>query len=100
MVNTDFTSELNNYPVPNAFTPNNDGNNDCFGIKHWGSLLSLEMEVFDRWGERVFISMTPGDCWDGNYKGNPQPTGTYVYQIKATTPCGIAYRKGTVLLIR
>jgi gliding motility-associated-like protein len=99
-VNTDFTAEVSKYPVPSAFTPNNDGNNDCFGIKYWGSMVSFEIDVFDRWGVRVFMSSRQGDCWDGNFKGVPQPSGTYVYQIRAVTRCGIAYRKGTVLLIR
>jgi len=99
-VNTDFSSVLSKYPVPSAFTPNHDGNNDCFGIKLWGSIQVMEMEVFNRWGERVFISTSAGDCWDGSFKGVPQPSGTYIYQIRAVTPCGVAYRKGTVLLIR
>jgi gliding motility-associated-like protein len=99
-VNTDFTSDISKYPVPSAFTPNNDGNNDCFRLKYWGRLMTLEMEVFNRWGERVFISRTPDDCWDGNFKGKPQPPGPYIYQIRAATPCGVAYRKGTVMLIR
>jgi len=99
-VNTDYTADLSKYPVPSAFTPNNDGNNDCFRLKYWGNLITLEMEVFNRWGERVFIARTPDDCWDGNFRGTPQPPGPYIYQIKATTPCGVAYRKGTVLLVR
>jgi gliding motility-associated-like protein len=99
-VNSDYSSELSNYPVPSAFTPNHDGNNDCFRLKNWGRLISLEMEVFNRWGECVFISRTQDDCWDGNFKGTPQPPGTYIYQIRASTPCGVAYRKGTFLLIR
>jgi gliding motility-associated-like protein len=99
-VNTDFNSALSQYPIPSAFTPNNDGHNDCFGLKNWGVITTMEMEVFNRWGERVFVSTSPSNCWDGNYKGVPQPAGGYVYQIKATTPCGTAYRKGVVMLIR
>lgn len=99
-VGTDYTAELSKYPVPSAFTPNNDGHNDCFGLKYWGRLTVLEMEVFDRWGQRVFFTNKTDGCWDGNYKGTPQPAGTYIYQIRAVTPCGTAYRKGAVILIR
>jgi gliding motility-associated-like protein len=99
-VETDYTTALSKYPVPSAFTPDNDGHNDCFGLKYWGSVLSLEMEVMNRWGQRLFISRAPNDCWDGTFKGTPQPAGAYIYQIRAITPCGTAYRKGTVLLIR
>lgn len=99
-VGTDYTAELSKYPVPSAFTPNNDGHNDCFRLKYWGRVTSLEMEVFNRWGQRVFFTTNADDCWDGTYKGAPQPAGAYIYQIRAATPCGMAYRKGTVHLIR
>jgi gliding motility-associated-like protein len=90
----------NRLPVPSAFTPNNDGNNDCFGLKYWGSVQSLELAVFNRQGLRVFFTTDPQQCWDGTYKGKAQPAGAYVYQIRATTACGTAYRKGTVILVR
>lgn len=96
----DFAADLSKYPIPSAFTPNNDGNNDCFGLKYWGRITSLEMKVFNRWGQLVFSTSDPGACWDGTLRGTPQPAGTYVYQVKATTACGTAFRKGTVMLIR
>ncbi|MDP4252887.1 MAG: gliding motility-associated C-terminal domain-containing protein [Bacteroidota bacterium] len=88
------------YPVASAFTPNGDGHNDCFGIKYWGAVKGFEMAVFDRMGARVFYTKDPGGCWDGTFNGQPQPTGTYVYYIKAETLCGPAFKKGTVQLIR
>ncbi|HEY4061669.1 MAG TPA: CshA/CshB family fibrillar adhesin-related protein [Puia sp.] len=99
-VSVDFTIDLSHYPVPSAFSPNNDGNNDCFGLKYWGRVSSLELTVFNRWGQRVFFTSDPQGCWDGTYKGTPQPAGGYVYQIRATTACGTAYRKGIVILVR
>lgn len=100
IVAVDFTADPSHYPIPSAFTPNNDGNNDCFGLKYWGRVTNLEMEVFNRWGQRVFFTKDPTNCWDGTYKGLPQPGGGYVYQIRAITACGMVYRRGTVLLIR
>jgi len=88
------------FPVANAFTPNGDGVNDCFGIKYWGYIGEFEMSVFNRWGLRVFYSRHSGDCWDGTFDGKPQPAGTYVYMIKAFALCGEAFRRGTVELIR
>jgi hypothetical protein len=38
--------------------------------------------------------------WDGTYNGQPQPTGTYVNMIKATTLCGVAFKRDTFELIR
>ncbi|HTI07017.1 MAG TPA: CshA/CshB family fibrillar adhesin-related protein [Puia sp.] len=99
-VAVDFTADPSHYPIPSAFTPNHDGSNDCFGLKYWGRVTHLEMEVYNRWGQRVFFTNDPNECWDGTYKGNPQPGGGYVYQIRATTACGTVYRKGTVMLIR
>lgn len=93
-------STTNGYPVANAFTPNGDGHNDCFGIKYWGYIDHLEISVFNRWGQRVFSSQNRGQCWDGTFNGHMQPAGTYAYIIKARTLCGDVIRKGTLLLIR
>jgi gliding motility-associated-like protein len=90
----------NGYLLPTAFTPNGDGLNDCFGVKSWGNLSRLEMNIYNRWGQLLFHSTNASNCWDGTYKGIPQPTGTFVYQIKATSICGDIYRKGSIILIR
>lgn len=86
--------------IPNAFTPNGDGRNDCFGIRFWGNIINLDISVFSRWGQQVFRSTDPNACWDGKFKGAEQPAGTYIYFIKVTTGCGTAAYKGTVTLIR
>jgi gliding motility-associated-like protein len=88
------------FPVPSAFTPNGDGRNDCFGVRHWGAATNFSMNLYNRWGERVFHADDPSQCWDGIYKGVPQPGDVYVYWIKAKTLCGDVFRKGTFVLIR
>jgi gliding motility-associated-like protein len=88
------------FPVANAFTPNGDGANDRFGIKYWGYISSFQLSVFNRQGMLVFASENPDLGWDGTFKGQPQPTGTYTYMIRANTLCGTAVKKGTVELIR
>jgi len=88
------------FVLPNAFTPNGDGHNDCFGVRQWGEVTIEELAVFNRQGLRVFSTTNPGECWDGSFKGQPQASGGYVYVIKARTPCGELTRTGMVLLIR
>jgi len=90
----------NTFVVPNAFSPNGDGVNDCFGLSRWGDVQLEELEVFNRQGMRVFTARNPSQCWDGTFQGQAQPAGTYVYIIKARTFCGEVTRRGTVVLIR
>jgi gliding motility-associated-like protein len=88
------------FPVPNSFTPNGDGLNDCFSIKHWGAVNGLKFEVFNRWGERLFYTNNVNECWDGTFNGVQQPGAVYVYRISAETICGKVSREGTITLIR
>lgn len=90
----------NGYPVPNAFTPNDDGFNDCFGVKKWGFVTNLDFSIYTRTGDLIFHTKNSSECWKGTYKGILQPAGAYIYQIHAKTNCGFVYRKGTVMLIR
>lgn len=90
----------NSFVVPNAFSPNGDGHNDCFGVTRWGDVRLQEMSVFNRFGIRVFTTRNPSECWDGTYHGQPQQTGAYVFVIRAHTFCGEFARTGTVMLVR
>src|SRR5205085_10402324 len=58
--------ENGNYLMPTAFTPNNDGKNDCYGVKYWGTIQEIDFSIYNRWGERIFHTNTIGQCWDGN----------------------------------
>jgi gliding motility-associated-like protein len=99
-VNVDVALAFTRYPIPSAFTPNGDGKNDCFGLKFWGETNTFEFSVFNRGGNLLFNTRYPGDCWDGTFKGIVQPSGTYIYMIRAKTICGDVLRKGAVLLAR
>ena len=89
------------YLMPNAFTPDNDGLNDCYGIKYWGVIQELEFSIYNRWGERIFFTKNAGQCWDGTYKGKKQDSGVFVYMITAKTNCeSKVFRKGTFVLVR
>ncbi|MCW3119127.1 MAG: gliding motility-associated C-terminal protein, partial [Chitinophagaceae bacterium] len=72
-----------------------------FGAKYWGFITDFDFSIFNRWGERVFNTKSPTQCWDGNYKGNRQKSDVYVYIIRAKSFCEASiFRKGTVALIR
>ncbi len=101
LVKYDNFSNKGGYQMPSAFTPNNDGLNDCYGVKYWGVVDAIEFSIFNRWGERVFYTKSKDQCWDGTFRGEKQPAGVYVYMIKANTNCepGV-FRKGTLVLVR
>lgn len=86
--------------MPNAFTPNGDGLNDCYGLKNWMYIKKLEFRIFNRYGEQVFGTSDPNKCWDGKYKGKIADQGTYVFYIKAETSCGTEEQKGNFILAR
>jgi gliding motility-associated-like protein len=88
------------FVVPNAFTPNGDRKNDCFGIQRWGNAIVQEFTVYNRWGQKVFQSNNPNQCWDGTFNGKPQDSGGYVYVIRAKTLCGEVTTRGIVMLVR
>jgi len=67
--------------IPNAFTPNGDGINDTWNIKFLSAYVNCSVDIFNRWGEKVYSSTGYSVPWDGSYKGTALPTGTYYYII-------------------
>lgn len=67
--------------VPNTFTPNNDGVNDTWDIKYLDSYPGCTVEIYNRYGERLFYSVGYPIPWDGKYKGADLPVGVYYYII-------------------
>jgi gliding motility-associated-like protein len=87
--------------MPSAFSPNNDGVNDCFGILSPPVLSNYKLEIFDRWSEVVFESNAADICWDGTYKGAPALADTYSYIVSYVCYNGrLMYKKGTVSIIK
>jgi len=68
---------------PNAFTPNNNGNNDFF-MGYGAGIKTYHMQIFDRWGERLFETTDINTGWDGTYKGAKVPEGIYVCKFDLT----------------
>ena len=97
-VNVDQNSQ---FIIPNVFTPNGDNINDMFTVKGV-SLKTLDAEVFNRWGEKVYEWHTTSGGWDGRTaSGLLSPSGTYFFIINASGMDGKKYfEKGSFTLIR
>lgn len=83
--------------IPNVFTPNNDGINDCYGINH----IELRGEcnrlfIYNRWGLLIYDSNKNGSCWNGYWKGEQAPEGVYFYLLQHKQKT----HHGTISLIR
>ncbi len=86
--------------IPEAFSPNGDGQNDVLYVRG-DCIKTMQFDVFDRWGNRVFETSDKNIGWNGMYKGDAMNTGSYVYSITATMYDGtIVSKKGNVALVR
>lgn len=87
--------------IPNAFTPNADGLNDYFEVLGHQP-MQYYMEIFDRYGQRVFLSEKVSDKWNGkSYTGEDLNAGVYYYYIKGQCYDGSAIdQKGSITIIR
>ena len=66
--------------IPNAFTPNDDNINDVFYVYGY-SISEVTMDIFDRWGEKLFSSNDQKVGWNGTYKGANCKSEVYVYKV-------------------
>jgi gliding motility-associated-like protein len=86
---------------PTAFTPNNDGRNDGFGvIGGVGSINSYRLSIYNRWGELVFQTKNPFEKWDGTIRGKKPDSGLFVWRAELTIQGISEKRKGAIMLIR
>jgi len=85
-----------------VFTPNGDGINDGFGPRLNYPLAGFEMQVFDRWGDRVFSTNSPHVLWRGTTPaGNEALEGVYFYQYRAESLDGAVQQgAGSVTVLR
>ena len=94
--------------IPTAFSPNGDNNNDCFGIYGTGNCFkNFYLAIYDRWGEKVFTTNDPAECWDGapaaviTGKNKKLNTGIFVYYLNAITVKNEEIiKRGNISLIR
>ena len=90
-VNVKLEGKLTN--LPNIFSPNNDGSNDVFSIEYKG-IEEFQITIFNRKQEVLYKSDNVDFMWNGtDMKGQPVPTGKYVYVIMARDGAGNVINK-------
>ncbi len=73
------------YELPNAFTPNGDGNNDLFTpFLPFRFIESIDIQIFNRWGGLVYQTNDPAINWDGTHQQSGQPLAEGVYYYTCT----------------
>ena len=92
-----------NLYIPNAITPSReDGNNDyfCLPTDNLSQIQTFEIQIYDRWGRRVFQSDNPYFRWDGRENGKLMRNTTYSYFIKISLYVGGDYLyKGVITVL-
>lgn len=93
-----FVKVYKKITIPNTFSPNNDGINDLWNIDALITYPDCILDVFDRYGQKVFHSIGYNNAWNGKYNGKALPSGTYYYvlDLRNKTP----KISGWVLLVK
>ncbi len=88
--------------IPSGFTPNGDGTNDTWHFGHTEYYPNIVVQVFNRWGQRVFYSRGYDRAkeWDGTYNGKALPSGTYYYVVRLNDINGTPPLTGPVTIMR
>jgi gliding motility-associated-like protein len=87
--------------LPKAFTPNDDGRNETFGISNPEIVQQLQIfEVYDRWGSRVFVTDNPYEKWDATFRNKAVNPGVYVWKIEYECEGESKIETGNVTIIR
>lgn len=70
--------------APNTFTPDGDEYNNAWRVFVEGiDVYSVELNIYNRWGELIWQSQNIEAQWDGTYNGKPVPSGMYTWSFKA-----------------
>lgn len=87
--------------IPSAFTPNKDGVNDyLYPLNSWKA-TNLVFSVYNRYGQLVFFTENWTTKWDGTFKGQPEPAGTYIWTLSYVDENNKKISlKGTSILLR
>ena len=86
--------------IPGAFSPNADDINTVW-YPRFTSTLTLEVTIYNRWGEKIFFSNDNTGKWDGTFNGDPCPEGIYYYHMKVReNRKKWHYYNGTITLLR
>jgi len=93
----------NNYYFPNAFSPNGDNENDVLKIfvEDTQCIREYQLDIYDRWGEKLFTTISPAEPWYGTKKGKTMDTQVVAYYLHIIFVDGTEISKqGNVSLVR
>jgi gliding motility-associated-like protein len=97
-----FTQYVGTDPcdVPSIFTPNEDGSNDFLKIPCLEGAKNDDAEIiiYNEWGDRVFSAKPYRNDWQGTYRNQPLPDGTYFYLFREKQ--NIDFKRGYVTIFR
>lgn len=85
--------------IPSAFSPNDDGQNDMLYVMG-NCIEDMEFVIFDRWGEKVFVSTDPAFGWDGTFNGKKLDPAAFAYYIKAKVDGEEVIQKGSISIVK
>ncbi len=79
--------------MPNAFSPNDDGQNDTYRAKpEYQSIVSFKATIFNRWGQKIYSWDDPAGEWDGKWHGKTVKDGVYFVVVDAMGADGHHYK--------
>tara|TARA_B110000037_G_C17119552_1_gene505193 strand:- start:623 stop:4099 length:3477 start_codon:yes stop_codon:yes gene_type:complete len=88
--------------IPNAFSPNGDGNNDIFKVRT--TLINIQdfyLAVYDRWGNKIFETKDKTEGWDGTHNGAQLSPNVYGWHTEGICPNGENFfLKGNITLLK
>ncbi len=86
--------------LPNAFTPNNDGENDVLRLLG-NNIDEMYLTIYNRWGQKVFESNDPDKGWDGTFKGEALAPDVYGFYLQVRCFNGDDFfKKGNIALLK
>lgn len=86
--------------LPNAFSPNGDGENDILYFRS-NIVDEMELSIYNRWGQLVFRSTDQNNGWDGTYENDQLPPDVFGYYLRARCFNGMEFfKKGNVTILR
>jgi len=81
-VKVSITTDCPDLYIPNGFSPNGDGNNDLYFI--YGDIGTIQLFIYNRWGQLIFETNDQTKGWDGTFKGKELESGVYAYKLIIT----------------
>ncbi len=93
-----FIKVLKMPQVPNTFTPNGDGVNDTWNVKYLADYPGATVDIFNRYGDKLYKIVNYQVPWDGTTNGSELPVGTYYYIINPKNERKVI--SGSVTIIR